>query len=194
VRRRAAGRCLNALSSVLVGWLAAFGAGARVSALTFDLAVQARALGGSLSLWLLLRAAVFVGGDLVVEQAQEATELASNLPRYASESQGRIKDLETALQARGIRLNLDSIRSQATSAGRQRRRRAGRPHGRHPGPGHLGLPADRCAHHPAERAAGRTPGGIAGCTSSCGRAPRVMGGYLRGQLTMSIPTPLSGNA
>ena len=51
-----------------------------------------------------------------MEQAQEATGLASNLPRCASGSQGRIKDLETALQARGIRLNLDSLRSQATSA------------------------------------------------------------------------------
>ena len=71
MRRRAAGRCSSALSSVLVGWLAAFGAGARVSALTFDLTVQARALGGSLSLWLLLGAAVFVGGDLVVEQVSD---------------------------------------------------------------------------------------------------------------------------
>jgi ZIP family zinc transporter len=52
----------------IVGWLAAFGAGALVSALTFDLTVQAHVLGASLGLWLLLGAAVFVGGDLVVEQ------------------------------------------------------------------------------------------------------------------------------
>jgi ZIP family zinc transporter len=52
----------------IIGWLAAFGAGALVSALTFDLTVQARVLGGSLSLWLLLGAIVFVGGDVVVEQ------------------------------------------------------------------------------------------------------------------------------
>jgi ZIP family zinc transporter len=53
----------------IVGWLAAFGAGALISALTFDLTVQAHALGGStLSLWLLIGAAVFIGGDFLVER------------------------------------------------------------------------------------------------------------------------------
>jgi hypothetical protein len=52
----------------VVGALAAFGAGALVSAITFDLTVQARLLGGSLSLWLLLGAIAFVVGDLVVER------------------------------------------------------------------------------------------------------------------------------
>src|SRR6516165_10221490 len=53
----------------IVGWLAAFGAGALVSALTFDLTVQAHALGGgTLSLWLLIGAAVFIGGDFLVKR------------------------------------------------------------------------------------------------------------------------------
>jgi ZIP family zinc transporter len=52
-----------------VGWLAGFGAGALVSAVTFDLTPQAEALGGPQStLWLLIGAGVFIGGDLVVDR------------------------------------------------------------------------------------------------------------------------------
>lgn len=53
----------------IIGWLAGFGAGALVSAITFDLTKQAEALGGvGLSVWLLIGAAVFIVGDYVVER------------------------------------------------------------------------------------------------------------------------------
>jgi ZIP family zinc transporter len=53
----------------IVGWLGAFGAGALISAVTFDLTAQAVALGGAgLTLWLLIGAAVFIGGDYAVDR------------------------------------------------------------------------------------------------------------------------------
>jgi ZIP family zinc transporter len=53
----------------VIGWLAGFGAGALVSAITFDLTTQAEALGGvGLSVWLLIGAVVFVGGDYAVDK------------------------------------------------------------------------------------------------------------------------------
>jgi ZIP family zinc transporter len=53
----------------LVGWLGAFGAGALISAVAFDLTPQAEALGGvGLALWLLLGAALFIGGDYAVDR------------------------------------------------------------------------------------------------------------------------------
>jgi len=52
-----------------VGWLAGFGAGALISAVSFDLFAQARALGGvGLMLWLLIGAGVFIGGDYAVDR------------------------------------------------------------------------------------------------------------------------------
>ena len=53
----------------VVGWLAGFGAGALISAVTFDLTDQAEALGGAgLAVWLLVGAALFIGGDLLVDR------------------------------------------------------------------------------------------------------------------------------
>jgi ZIP family zinc transporter len=53
----------------VVGWLGAFGAGALISAVAFDLTPQAEALGGAgLALWLLVGAAVFIGGDYAVDR------------------------------------------------------------------------------------------------------------------------------
>lgn len=53
----------------VIGGLAAFGAGGLVSAVTFDLTDQARALGGlELSLWLLLGAAVFIVADYAIDR------------------------------------------------------------------------------------------------------------------------------
>jgi ZIP family zinc transporter len=53
----------------IIGWLAGFGAGALVSAITFDLTKQAEALGGvGLSVWLLIGAAVFIVGDYEVDR------------------------------------------------------------------------------------------------------------------------------
>jgi ZIP family zinc transporter len=53
----------------IVGWLGAFGAGALISAVTFDLTAQAEALGGAgLTLWLLIGAAIFIGGDYAVDR------------------------------------------------------------------------------------------------------------------------------
>jgi ZIP family zinc transporter len=53
----------------IVGWLAGFGAGALISAISFDLFAQARALGGvELMLWLLIGAGVFIGGDYAVDR------------------------------------------------------------------------------------------------------------------------------
>ena len=53
----------------VIGALAGFGAGAILSAATFDLTDQAEALGGiGLSVWLLVGAVVFVVGDALVER------------------------------------------------------------------------------------------------------------------------------
>jgi ZIP family zinc transporter len=53
----------------IVGGLAGFGAGALVSAVSFDLIPQAQAPGGlQTTLWLLIGAAVFIVGDLVVDR------------------------------------------------------------------------------------------------------------------------------
>jgi predicted PurR-regulated permease PerM len=61
---------------------------------------------------------VVIGGLLLlaVPFARQATELAVALPERMSNVQGRIAELQAAVQARGIALNLDSIRSQATSS------------------------------------------------------------------------------
>ncbi len=53
----------------VIGAMAGFGAGAILSAATFDLTDQAEALGGlELSVWLLVGALVFVVGDALVER------------------------------------------------------------------------------------------------------------------------------
>jgi ZIP family zinc transporter len=53
----------------LIGWLAAFGAGALVSAVAFDLVPQAETLDNvGLTLWLLIGATVFIGGDYAVDR------------------------------------------------------------------------------------------------------------------------------
>ena len=53
----------------MVGWRAAFGAGALVSAVAFDLTQQATALGNSgVTLWMLAGAGVFIGGDYAVDR------------------------------------------------------------------------------------------------------------------------------
>ena len=53
----------------VIGALAGFGAGAILSAATFDLTDQAEALGGlEMSVWLLVGALVFVGGDALVDR------------------------------------------------------------------------------------------------------------------------------
>ncbi len=53
----------------IIGWLAGFGAGALVSAVTFDLTEQAEGLDGyQLAIWLLIGALVFIGGDYVVDR------------------------------------------------------------------------------------------------------------------------------
>jgi zinc transporter, ZIP family len=55
--------------SRVVGWLAAFGAGALISAVAFDLTGQAAALGNvGFTLWLLIGAGVFIGSDYAVER------------------------------------------------------------------------------------------------------------------------------
>jgi ZIP family zinc transporter len=55
--------------SKVVGWLAGLGAGALISAVTFDLTEQAETLGGlGLAIWLLVGAAVFIAGDLAVDR------------------------------------------------------------------------------------------------------------------------------
>jgi len=52
----------------VVGWLAGFGAGALISAISFDLLVEALPLNGAaLMLWLLIGAGVFVGADYIVD-------------------------------------------------------------------------------------------------------------------------------
>lgn len=53
----------------VIGWMAGFGAGALVSAIALDLTLQAIALGGlGLSIWLLIGAGIFVGGDYAVDR------------------------------------------------------------------------------------------------------------------------------
>ncbi len=53
----------------VIGWLAGFGAGALISAIAFDLVSQAEVLGHfSLTLWLLLGAGIFLGGDKLVSR------------------------------------------------------------------------------------------------------------------------------
>jgi zinc transporter, ZIP family len=53
----------------IVGWLAGVGAGAMVSAIAYNLIVQAEALGSlSVTVWLLIGALVFVGLDALVEK------------------------------------------------------------------------------------------------------------------------------
>jgi ZIP family zinc transporter len=53
----------------VVGWLAGFGAGALISAITFDLTVQAARLGGlQVAAWLLVGAIVFIAGDDAIDR------------------------------------------------------------------------------------------------------------------------------
>ncbi|MBV9581248.1 MAG: hypothetical protein JO057_21920 [Chloroflexi bacterium] len=53
----------------VVGWVGAFGAGALISAVAFDLLGQAQALGNvGLTLWLLVGAGIFIGGDYAVDR------------------------------------------------------------------------------------------------------------------------------
>jgi ZIP family zinc transporter len=53
----------------LVGWLAAFGSGALISAVAFDLLDQARLLGSAgVTLWMLIGAGVFIAGDYAVDR------------------------------------------------------------------------------------------------------------------------------
>jgi predicted PurR-regulated permease PerM len=61
---------------------------------------------------------VVVGGLLLlaVPFARQATELVAALPGRMADVQGSISELEAALQAHGIQLNLDSIRSQASGS------------------------------------------------------------------------------
>ena len=55
--------------SRVTGWLAGFGAGALISAVAFDLIPQASDLGNvGLTIWLLIGAGVFVGGDWLVDR------------------------------------------------------------------------------------------------------------------------------
>src|SRR3954447_22065964 len=53
----------------VTGWLAGFGAGALISAVAFDLIPRASGLGNvELTVWLLIGAGVFVGGDWLVDR------------------------------------------------------------------------------------------------------------------------------
>src|SRR3954468_16254131 len=53
----------------VVGAMAGFGAGALVSAVSFDLVAQAEAVGAlSLTVWLLVGAAIFIVGDRIVDR------------------------------------------------------------------------------------------------------------------------------
>jgi ZIP family zinc transporter len=53
----------------VVGWFAGLGAGALISAVSFDLTRQAAALGGlRLAAWLLVGAAAFIAGDVAIER------------------------------------------------------------------------------------------------------------------------------
>ena len=61
--------CWVAVPHRLVGILAGFGAGALISAVSFDLIAEAEALASwELALWMLIGAGVFLGGDYVVER------------------------------------------------------------------------------------------------------------------------------
>jgi ZIP family zinc transporter len=58
-----------AVPSRVTGWLAGFGAGALISAVSFDLIPEAHSLDDlGLTTWLLIGAAVFVGGDWLVDR------------------------------------------------------------------------------------------------------------------------------
>jgi zinc transporter, ZIP family len=53
----------------IVGWLAAFGAGALISAVAFDLVQQGENLGNAgVTIWMLIGAGVFIGGDYAVDR------------------------------------------------------------------------------------------------------------------------------
>lgn len=61
--------CWVAVPRRLVGGLAGFGAGALISAISFDLIAEAEALAKwELGLWMLIGAGVFLGGDYIVER------------------------------------------------------------------------------------------------------------------------------
>jgi len=61
--------CWVAVPRRLVGGLAGFGAGALISAVSFDLIAEAEALASwELALWMLIGAGVFLGGDYIVER------------------------------------------------------------------------------------------------------------------------------
>jgi ZIP family zinc transporter len=52
----------------IVGWIAAFGAGALISAVAFDLVEQGRGLGSAgVSRWTLIGAGIFIGGDYALD-------------------------------------------------------------------------------------------------------------------------------
>jgi len=61
---------------------------------------------------------VVVGGLLVlaVPLAHQASDLATALPGLTADVQSRISNLETVLRARGIQLDLDSLRMQASTS------------------------------------------------------------------------------
>jgi len=61
--------CWVTVSRRVIGVLAGFGAGALISAVSFDLIAEAEELASwELTLWMLVGVAVFVGGDYVVER------------------------------------------------------------------------------------------------------------------------------
>ena len=61
--------CWVSVPRRLVGALAGFGAGALISAVSFDLVAEAEALeSGQMALWMLVGVAVFLGGDYLVER------------------------------------------------------------------------------------------------------------------------------
>ena len=88
-----------AVPSRVIGWLAGFGAGALISAVTFDLIPQAESLGGlGLTVWLLIGAGVFVGGDWLVDRRfggavatpARATEAGENPAEEAEGAEGAL--------------------------------------------------------------------------------------------------------
>jgi ZIP family zinc transporter len=65
----------------VVGGLAGFGAGALISAITFDLTAQADLLGHlQLVVWLLLGAVVFIAGDYAIERRTGSDDAGSGAP------------------------------------------------------------------------------------------------------------------
>jgi zinc transporter, ZIP family len=61
--------CWVPVSRRIIGLLAGFGAGALISAVSFDLIAEAQDLAsGAMALWMLIGAAVFLGGDYLVER------------------------------------------------------------------------------------------------------------------------------